>query len=121
LTGAFAYIGSPGATGPTGPKGTLRLQTSVAVYTAGTGATGLSVGNTVTAVIPLTQYTFQVNEFPLLQGVAYGIDALGALNGVYVTHPTPTTWNAVITSRIIDTSVGDVLTYTVYYIVARNS
>jgi hypothetical protein len=110
-----------GPAGPQGPPGGVGIRVNPAgAFTDTGGGSGVIPGTIFSVTIPLSAYTFSVGEFPLLLGVAQTDTAIAALSEVYVTHPTSTTWDANISAQVLDTTSGDRISYTVYYLGARN-
>jgi len=119
-TGFFGLGGEQGPTGPAGPPGTVNIRAAPTIQMDTFTTSGLTVGTPVNAVIPLLSYSFSAPEFPLLLGVEAKGGAVAALEEVYLTHPTSTSWEANISAQVLDIG-DDRIEYNVYYLGSRNA
>ena len=87
------------------------------MYTAGTGYSSVNGNDSVSATIPLT-YSFTDAESPRLLGVTASGNGYGALSQLRLAQTSSTTWDALVSSRMIDVGRSP-YTYTlvVYYVV----
>jgi hypothetical protein len=113
-----------GPTGETGEHGVYWAEVPISLtaigpqmYTAGTGSTGIAGDSAVTATFPLT-YGFTEPESPRLLGVTASGNGVGALYELRLAQTSSTTWDALVSSRIIELGRGPyTYTVTVYYAV----